>query len=144
MFRRAGFLFIVIASLGFAYDLDSVKNEPNLEKRSELALSNAETELQAAKDAYQKGDEAKAQAASTELAESVELAYSWLIESGKDPRRSPKFFKKAELSTRQLLRRLEGVIDALSLEDRAALESARARISNVHDNLILAIMGRKK
>ncbi len=37
----------------------------------------------------------------------MDLAYSSLKETNKDPRRNPEWFKNAEIATRDLLRRIE-------------------------------------
>jgi hypothetical protein len=71
------------------------------------------------------------------------LAYESLRDSGKDPRRSPKFFKRAEMTTRQLLRRIDGVIESMSVSDRAILLIVRDRVSDIHDELLNGIMKKK-
>ena len=88
-------------------DLKPALAEPNLEKRSKLALDNAAAVYQAARSAYEKGDNDRAAAAVAEIQESVDLAYKSLTETGKNPRKSPKWFKKAEIETRDLLRKLD-------------------------------------
>src|SRR6266516_3692564 len=97
-----------ILVLALAFDLAAVKSEVNLEKRSDRALDNANLALDAARDAYTKGDFDESQAQLDEVGESVDLAYESLSKTGKDPRRDPKWFKRAEMRTRELLRRLEG------------------------------------
>ena len=72
-----------------ALDLTSLRTEPNLEKRSELALDYANSALDQARDAYTAGDLAKMQMELTEVAESVSLAYQALEDTGKDARRNP-------------------------------------------------------
>jgi hypothetical protein len=134
----------LILILGLALDLASVRSEPNLEKRSERALDNATVALDAARDAYSQGDIDKAQASLTEVGESVDLCYQSLSESGKDPRRDPKFFKRAEVRTRELLRRLEGLRETMSVADRAGVEKIRDSVSDIHDNLLKGIMSKKK
>jgi hypothetical protein len=126
-----------------ALDLGSVKTEPNPEKRSELALEHANTALDLARDAYNSGDLDRTEAALKEVTASVDLAYQSLKDSGKDARRSPKFFKKAELKTRELLRRLEGVRDVLSFQDRSIIEKVRDRVGEVHDDLLNGLMAKK-
>ena len=59
-------------------------------------------------------------------------------------RRSPKYFKKAEMSIRLLLRRLEGVAQNFSVTDRSTIEHIRDHVSEIHDNLIEGIMSKKK
>jgi len=127
-----------------SFDLGSIKTEPNLEHRSELALTNANSALDTARSAYDSGDAAKAEAALQELRESVDLAFDSLTSTGKDPRRSPKYFKKAEMSIRLLLRRIEGVAQNFSFADRNGIEHIRDHVSEIHDNLIEGIMSKKK
>src|SRR5579863_10281846 len=89
-------------------DLNSVKAELNLARRSELALANANKAIDTAREAYEANDATKMQAALEEIADSVNLSYQSLIDTGKDARRNPKFFKRAELKTGELIRRLNG------------------------------------
>ncbi len=127
--------------LCLAFDLAAIKLEPNLERRSDLALGNASVAMDTARDAA--ADDAKLKAALTEVRESVDLAYQSLVESGKSARRNPKFFKRAELKTRELMRRLEGLAQAVDADDRVFVESVRERVSKVHDDLIQDIMQKK-
>ena len=99
----------LILVLALAFDLTSITSEPNLEKRSERALDYANLALDAARDHYNAGDYDKSQSDLQEVRDSVELAYQSLSDTGKDPRKDPKFFKRAELRLRELLRRLEGI-----------------------------------
>lgn len=127
-----------------AFDLTSVKSEPNLEKRSELALNNANLALDAARNDFDAGNYDKSVTELEEVGDSVDLAYQSLSDTGKDPRKDPKFFKRAELRTRELLRRLEDLAPRLDGPNRGALEKVRTRISDVHDNLLNGIMTKKK
>jgi hypothetical protein len=127
-----------------ALDLNSVKQEPNLERRSELALENANASLDSVREAFTAGDMAKMRAALDETRESVDLAYQALSDTGKDPRRNPKFFKRAELKTRELLRRLDGLVQGVDVESQGWVEKVRDRIAEVHDNLLKGIMSKKK
>lgn len=133
-----------ILLLTLAFDLTSVKSEPNLEKRSELALDHANVSLDAARDDYNAGDVGKTQTELEEMCDSVDVAYEALANTGKDPHKDPKFFKRAELRTSELLRRLESLAPGMSGLDRSTLENVRARISTVHDNLLKGIMTKKK
>src|SRR5579862_9181697 len=114
-----------ILVLALAFDLASVKSEPNLEKRSDRAIDNANQALDAARDAYNRGEYDHSQAQLEEVGASVDLAWDSLAQTGKDPRRSPRFFKRAEMRTRELLRRLEGLRDTMSFADREALDKIR-------------------
>jgi hypothetical protein len=129
--------------LCLAFDLAAIKMEPNLERRSERAIDNATVAMDSARDAATAGESEKVKTALEELRDSVDLAYQSLVDSGKSARRNPKFFKKAELKTRELMRRLEGLAQAVDSEDRTLVESVRDQVSKVHDDLIKDIMQKK-
>jgi hypothetical protein len=130
--------------LALALDLTSIKSEPNLEKRSDLALKNAEQALTMARKAYRAGDVAKTQSALEELRDSVDLSYQSLLDTGKDPRRHSKHFKIAEKATREILRQLDSLRESMSVADRAPLDAVRQRIATVHDKLLEGIMSKKE
>jgi uncharacterized protein (DUF1800 family) len=126
-------------------ELDAVRAEANLEKRSKLALDNAASALKSAREAYQAGDTATVTAKTDEIGQSVDLAFNSLTETGKNPRKSPKWFKHAEMETRELTRRLEDFAQQMNYNDRAILDKTRARVEQVHDELLTGLMeGRKK
>ncbi len=83
--------------LCLAFDLASVRQEPNLERRSERALENANSAMDSTRDTSI--DLAKLTAALEEVRDSVALAYQSLVDAGKSARTNPKFFKRAELKT---------------------------------------------
>ncbi len=124
--------------------LDQAKAEPNLEKRSKLALDNAVVALKAARDAYKAGDSQKAAADVAEVEESVEYAYQSLMQTGKNPRRSPKWFKRAEIETRNLVRSLEDFQQEMGYNDRSMLDKPKAKVQQVHDDLLTGLMEGKK
>jgi len=105
----------LLLTLLFALDLAGIKAEPKLEKRSELALHYADTQLDAARDAYKKGDVDASKSALAEVEAAVQLSYDALMATGKDPRRNSKPFKDAEKSTRQILRRWHARTHVLNL-----------------------------
>lgn len=125
-------------------DLTAARAEPNLEKRSRKALENADRAAAAARQAYRNGDWKQCQGALEEIGESVMLAYESLKQTGKDPARSPKHFKYAEIKTRGLLRRLDDFRQEMSVDDRETLDRVRAVIDRIHRELLEGIMGGKK
>lgn len=129
--------------LFLAADLSAIKSEPNLERRSDMALDYAANALDDARDLYNAGDAAKWQNALKGIAEAVELSYQALGATGKNPR-NDRHYKRAELKTRELVRRLDGLRDAVSFEDREALDQVRARVSQIHDQLLEKIMSKRK
>ena len=124
-------------------DISAVKSEPNLEKRSELALNNANQAIDDARAAYQAGDTKKTDTDLKEVRQSVEVSLDALETSGKQPRKS-KYYKNAEIRLRQMLRRLSALRDEMSVEDRKPLDDAAARLQEVHDRLLTEIMSKKK
>ncbi len=125
-------------------DLKAALNEHDLGKRSKLALDNAVATLKTAREAYQQGDNAGLTTAATEIEESVDLAWESLQSTGKNPRNSPKWFKQAEIATRDLLKKLETLQHDLGFEDRPLLDKAKARTQKVHDDLLIELMEGKK
>ncbi len=128
----------------WAIDLTSIQQEPNLEKRNQLAMEYANSALDTARTAYQANDLDKTQASLDEAGEAVNLAYDSLKQTGKEARRDPKFFKRTELATRQMLRRIEGMAESMNFEDRALVDKLRERVTAIHENLLQDIMAKKK
>ncbi len=128
--------------LAFA-SLDTVKSEPDLNRRSELALMNADQKIDEARQAYQEGNEAAEKADIQEVAESVTLCYQALEKVRGEPRKN-KYYKRAELKVSALMRRLSGFRDEVSFDFRANVDDALKRLSDIHDELLSDIMSRKK
>ena len=127
-----------------AADLSSITAEPNLERRSERALDNADQAITTARDAYRDGKIAEAKSALEEVAASADLSYQALSGTGKSPRRSPKYFKRAELRIREMLRRLKTLENDFDASDRAMVLSAEEHLHEIHDDLLNGIMSKKK
>jgi hypothetical protein len=121
-------------------DLKAALAEPDLEKRSGLALDNASQALKAAREAYDNGNNVLFTSLASEIEQSVDLAEKSLQQTGKDPRNHPKWFKRAEISTRDLLRRLDALQQGMSYLDRPQLDALKAHIAKVHDDLLLGLM----
>jgi len=138
-------LAVLLLSGGWLHaDLKRAMAESNLERRSGIALENAAAALKSARAAYEKGDNDQVAKDAAEILESVELAATSLAQSGKNPRRSA-WYKKAEISTRDLSRRIQDFQDQMSYFDRPLLDKVKARIQEVHEELLLGVMeGRKK
>ena len=134
----------LLFALLFAFaDISGVKTEPNLERRSDLALQNANHAIDEARSAYQAGDLKKADAQLNEVRESVDVSLDALENSGKKPRNS-KYYTQAEIRLRQMLRRLAGFRDEMSVDDRKPLDDAATRLQEVHDRLLSEIMSKKR
>lgn len=143
MRAAAAFLCLLLAGLAHA-DLKRAMAEPNLEKRSKLAMENAKAAYQAARDAYGKGDLDQVKASAEEIEQSVDLAYQALEQTGKNPRNSPRYFKSAEQETSDLARRIGGFQQDMSYDERPMLDKLKARVQQVHDDLLLQLMEGKR
>jgi hypothetical protein len=135
---------VALTILCQANDLEGIKAEPNLEKRSDRALEYANRAISEARQAYAAGDLNKTRQALEEVRSAVELSYDSLEATGKNPRRSPKHFKRAEVDIRQMLRRLRGIEDEFSVDDRGLVQSVEQRLQEIHDELLSSIMTKKK
>ena len=136
---------LAVSAIPARADLKAAMAEQDLGRRSKLALDNAAVALKSAREAYNKDERDKVAASVNEIVESVDLASSSLKATGKNPRKSPKWFKAAEMATRDLLKRLETFQHDLSFEERGMLDKARSRTQEVHDELLLGLMkGRKR
>jgi hypothetical protein len=123
-----------------ADDLAQARAEPNLEKRAKLALDQSAAALEAARSDYEKGDTDRVADDAAKIADSVDLAFLSLNQTGKDPRKSSRWFKYAEIQTRGLLRKLDTLERDMSFADRPVLEKAKTEVQQVHDKLLLGLM----
>jgi len=123
-----------------ADDLARARAEPNLEKRARLALAESDAAMNAARSDYQHGDNARVSSDAATIVEAVDLAFLSLNQTGKDPRKSSRWFKYAEIQTRGLLRRLNALEQDMSFEDRPLVEKAKNEVQQVHDKLLMGLM----
>jgi hypothetical protein len=134
--------YALLIFLAFA-DIATVKTEPDPNRRSELALLNADEKIDQARQAFQAGNEGAEDAAIQEVAESVTLCYASLEQTHGEPRKS-RYYKHAELKINALMRRLNGLRDEVGFEFRPRVEAVVKKLSDIHDQLISDIMSRKK
>ena len=135
-------IWALVFFLAFA-DLDAVRSEPDLNHRSELALSNAEEKIDAARKAYEAGDNSGEAADVQEVSDSVTLCYESLQQTKTAPRKS-RYYKRAELRISVMLRRLTALRDEVNFDSRAGVETALKKLSDIHDELLSDIMSKKK
>jgi hypothetical protein len=139
-----GAAFLLSTASPCRADLKKAMAQPNLEKRSTLALDNALAAFYKAKKAYDDGDASATKDAIAEIQESVELANDSLTQTGKNPRKKSTYFKRAEIATRDLLRRLDAFQQQMGYQDRQQLDSVKAHIQKIHDDILVGLMGGKK
>lgn len=121
-------------------DLASVKAEPNLEKRSEKALVFAGEILTAMRAELDRNDVEKIKDQLKEFQGAVDLSVDSLKATGKNARRNPKYFKRAELRLRDLLRRLETFKRDMSFDDRPVLDGVLEHVGKKIDELVEATL----
>lgn len=142
MKRLAIVLVVAALAAGAEGDLASIKADPDLERRADQALEYARDQLKTAEAAYTEKDDLKQTEAGLKgLTEAVQLAYDSLLQTRKNPSKRPKHFKKAEIRTRELMRRLDDFRAQMSADDRVMVEPARHELQKVHDALLEGIMG---
>jgi len=125
-------------------DLDAVRAEPRPDKRYEKALDFASEQITGARKQYQDGKFEQFRQCMRDVAEAVKLCDQALRGTGKNPSKSPKNFKRAEMRMREILRRLTGLEQDVSVEDRGVVAKAKSSVQEIHDNLLFDIMGRRK
>ena len=135
---------IFVALTASAEVPSAVLAELDLQKRSEVALQEADEQISAAVQAYSKGPDLRTfEQHVVNTGELVELSLKSLQDSGKRASRSPKYFKRAELKLRALLRRLDTLEKEVSMDDRAAVEKVKTLVSNSHDQILDDIMAKR-
>ena len=137
-------IFFAAAIFASAADLQPAKNEPNLEKRSRLALATADAAITEARDAYNKPDMKAVETHLAEVRAAVELASQALTATGKKPGKSPGPYKFAETKSRELLRRLEGLKQEMDSSDRAIIEPVQNKVQEIHDAWLDGILTHAK
>lgn len=137
-------LVLTTALAAGAADLLSVRSEPNLERRARAALDLASAAMDDARRAYMEGDHQECKTQLSLMEEAVRLALASLKETGKNPSRSPRHFKNAEIRCRELLKRLNSLQHGMAAEERETVNPAIHTVRQVHEELLLGIMGKKK
>jgi hypothetical protein len=128
-------LFLLFAAPPPA-NLDQVKAEPNAERRARLAIDFAAACEKIAEADYEKGDLNGTGAQLKTMTESVDLAKSSLIASGRTPGRNQK--------SQEILTRLRDLGQRMDAEEREMIAAPRARIQETHDEWFEGIMGGKR
>ena len=136
---RIVFLILALSSILIA-DLASVQKEANLERRSELALNEAERELDTARASYKNGDDQAFRQSLGSVSAAVQLSYDSLKSTGKSARKHPKYFKRADLRMRNLLRRIDGLEQEVGFDDRQHVAAVKNKVSELDEQIVLDIM----
>jgi hypothetical protein len=127
-----------------AGDLTAARNEKNPEKSYWLALENGSQAIAEARKHLQEMRLEPLTKSLEEAVESVRFANDKLYSTGKSPSKNSKHFKRAELKMRDMVRKLDALVQEAGVDDRPPIEQARKTIQQIHDDLLLDIMGRRK
>ena len=127
-----------------AADLDAVKREPDLQKRSDMALDAAMESLKLARALPDEGGSiTDLEKDMDSMIEAVELSLKSLRETGRKPNRLTRYYKRGELKTREMQKHLENLIKALAFDSRPPAEKAQARLNVLHDEFLFGVMSGK-
>jgi hypothetical protein len=152
--RMAGYkktfrTFAVVAALclpslvggGELPSVEQVRAENNLEKRADKAWKFAADRLKDASKAYGEGNWEQTRAAVDLMMEAVELGHQSLEQTGKDPRKRFKHFKRGEVQTLALQKQLGELMRTMGFEEEEQLRPAAKRLKEVHEALLHSVMG---
>ena len=123
--------------------LDAVKAEQDLEKRSELALDYGKKVLKDARTSYDSGNLDQVKSMVQDVREAVRVCLQSLEDTKKNPRRKSKYFKRAEIKTREMMRDADALSEHMSYVDRSVLDPLRKDLHEANDELLRGIMGMK-
>ena len=139
----------LIALLGFALclgaaDLEAVKKEPDLERRSEKALDAAMEAVKLARALPAEGGSlADLQKDMDAVIDAVELSLKSLRDTGRKPNKLTRYYKRGELKTREMQKHLGNLIQALAFDNRPPAEKALERLNVLHDEFLFGVMSGK-
>jgi hypothetical protein len=137
-------IFLLAGGAALA-QLDAVKAEPDPNRRAELAVDQADHDLDGAREAWQAGDWAKTQAALAELKESAELAEASLEQTNKlKPPRNNRHYKVVEMKMKELIRRVDAFRLEVDYEQRDTVNQVETRLQELHDQILEAVMTRRR
>lgn len=123
---------MVVSAQSFMADL---KAEHDPGKRSELALTMADTAFDNARDFYTKGDDDKGDALLEDMTTALNECVTSLSEAHK-----AKFYKRAELKVAYLQRRMDGLMEDIDVQRRGWAEQTQRRLDEIHDKLLEGVM----
>lgn len=118
--------------------------EPNPEKRYAKALDLAAAEVTAARKKYENGRLEDFRASLILVEKSVRFADETLRGTGKNPAKSPKHFKRAEQKIRDIMRKLLGLEDAVSVDDRTPVRKTHDALQQIQEDIVMDIVGRRR
>jgi len=130
------FLIVTCASVMCAQSLVSeLKAEHDPGKRCEMALNFADNAFDNARTFYVKGDIDKGDAELDNMTAVLNECVASLAAAHK-----AKFYKKAEMNVALLLRRMDGLLDNIDVQQRGWAEQMQRKLEEIHDKLLDGVM----
>jgi hypothetical protein len=130
-------LFMLLAaSLAGQSLVEELRLERDPGRRSDKALVLADQAFDGARGFYEKGDIHKGDA----QLDDVTTALHECVESLGTLHHAGTHYKKAEMRVASLQRRLRGLLDDLSIQDRGWAEYTARKIDEIHDQLLAGVM----
>jgi hypothetical protein len=115
--------------------LGELKTEHDPAKRSEMALTLADTSFDNAHDFYTKGQFEKGNEALDNMTSALSECVSSLAAAHK-----ARYYKHAELKVAYLQRRMKGLLDDISIQQRGWADQMARRLDEIHDKLLDGVM----
>lgn len=115
--------------------LSELKSEHDPSKRSELALNFADEAFASAKAQYAKGEVHLGDALLDQMTVALQECASSL-----DSAHKAKYYKRAEMKVAYLQRRMQGLVDDLSAEERGWAEVTSRKLDEIHEKLLEGVM----
>jgi hypothetical protein len=123
------------ANLNAQSFLSELKLEHDPARRSEKALTFADEAFDNARSFYSKGDIHKGDAQLDDMTSALKECLSSLVEVNRGNR-----FKKAEIRVANLQRRLQSMVEDLSVDERGWAEFTARKLDEIHDHLLAGVM----
>ncbi|MGI9069963.1 MAG: hypothetical protein ACR2JB_01205 [Bryobacteraceae bacterium] len=120
------------AQQAFLAELEAVHDPA---RRSDKALSLADTAFDNARELYTKGEIKKGDAELDNMTSALNECVGSLQTAHK-----ARCYKKAELRVAYLQRRLEGLLDEISVQERGWAEYTQRKLDDIHDKLLQGVM----
>jgi DNA gyrase/topoisomerase IV subunit B len=133
-----GLLFVMMSSVMHAQSLlGEINQEHNPTRRADLALSLADESFDQARGFYDKGAMDKGDAALENMTSALNVCVQSLAVTNK-----AKFYKKAELKVAYLQRRMNDLVEEMSVQRRGWAEQTKRKLEVIHDRILEGVMAK--
>lgn len=127
-----GFASFIQAQQPFLAELEAERDPA---RRSDKALTFADAAFDNARGFYIKGEIKKGDAELENMTNALKECVGSLQAA-----RKARFYKKAELKVAYLQRRMKGLVDDLSIQQRGWAEYTERKLDDIHDKLLEGVM----